>query len=447
MARMLLLDDSPVMHRVVRLTFADDPRMEIAVARTPSEADQNLAAGQVDLIISYVRFGGMIDARYFEALSFVSPRILLLAESEENLEDFTRAGFNSVLRKPFHSDELRQVVEEMLLKEAVPRVSEPPLPRTAPVPPSQPSVSAPARAPTPPPAAARAPTPPPAAARAPTPPPAAARAPTPPPAEARAPTPPPAAARAPTPPPAVSPQPPQFDLGKIADAGEDTVDFSSKASSKSGLKGPVGTTTSEPSSSAKWNEPQITMDLSFFQTAASGKNEVVANPSFDSTDTQFGGEETTAGMLQQLEVEKPTSASRASASAEKSPRAVEPSPWNADPMTLEDVMVSTRVAPAGGTSRQEIEKIVEDAVAVAVTKAVRQALNETIPDLRQGLVNEVSQRAVDQLSAELHSIKKTLRENMLVEIRDVSAQWLRRETPNLAKDVIREEIRKVIEGI
>ena len=427
MARILLLDDSPVMHRVVRLTFADDPRMEIAVARTPSEADQNLAAGQVDLIISYVRFGGMIDARYFEALSFVSPRILLLAESEENLEDFTRAGFNSVLRKPFHSDELRQVVEEMLLKEAVPRVSEPPLPRTAPVPPSQPSVSAPARAPTPPPAAARAPTPPPA--------------------EARAPTPPPAAARAPTPPPAVSPQPPQFDLGKIADAGEDTVDFSSKASSKSGLKGPVGTTTSEPSSSAKWNEPQITMDLSFFQTAASGKNEVVANPSFDSTDTQFGGEETTAGMLQQLEVEKPTSASRASASAEKSPRAVEPSPWNADPMTLEDVMVSTRVAPAGGTSRQEIEKIVEDAVAVAVTKAVRQALNETIPDLRQGLVNEVSQRAVDQLSAELHSIKKTLRENMLVEIRDVSAQWLRRETPNLAKDVIREEIRKVIEGI
>ena len=407
MARILLLDDSPVMHRVVRLTFADDPRMEIAVARTPSEADQNLAAGQVDLIISYVRFGGMIDARYFEALSFVSPRILLLAESEENLEDFTRAGFNSVLRKPFHSDELRQVVEEMLLKEAVPRVSEPPLPRTAPVPPSQPSVSAPARAPTPP----------------------------------------PAAARAPTPPPAVSPQPPQFDLGKMADAGEDTVDFSSKASSKSGLKGAVGTTTSEPSSSAKWNEPQITMDLSFFQTAASGKNEVVANPSFDSTDTQFGGEETTAGMIQQLEVEKPTSASRASASAEKSPRAVEPSPWNADPMTLEDVMVSTRVAPAGGTSRQEIEKIVEDAVAVAVTKAVRQALNETIPDLRQGLVNEVSQRAVDQLSAELHSIKKTLRENMLVEIRDVSAQWLRRETPNLAKDVIREEIRKVIEGI
>lgn len=378
MARILLLDDSPVMHRVVRLTFADDPRMEIAVARTPTEAEQNLAAGQVDLIISYVRFGGMIDARYFEALSFVSPRILLLAESEENLEDFTRSGFNSVLRKPFHSDELRQVVEEMLSKEAVPRVSEPPLPRMAPVPPTQ---------------------------------------------------------------------APQFDLGNRAVAGEDTVDFSSKASSKSKLKGPAGTIPSEPSSSAKWNEPQITMDLSFFQTAASGKHEGVANSSFDSTDSQFVGEETTAGMAQQRAIEKSTSAPRAAASAEKATRAIEPSPWNADPMTLEDVMVSTRVAPAAGASRQEIEKIVEDAVALAVTKAVRQALNETLPDLRQGLVNEVSQRAVDQLSAELHSIKKTLRENMLVEIRDVSAQWLRRETPNLAKDVIREEIRKVIEGI
>jgi len=378
MARILLLDDSPVMHRVVRLTFADDPRMEIAVARTPSEAEQNLAAGQVDLIISYVRFGGMIDARYFEALSFVSPRILLLAESEENLEDFTRTGFNSVLRKPFHSDELRQVVEEMLSKKAVPRVSEPPLPRMAPEPPTQ---------------------------------------------------------------------APQFDLGNRAVAGEDTVDFSSKASSKSKLKGPARTIPSEPSSSAKWNEPQITMDLSFFQTAASGKHEGVANPSFDSSDSQFGGEETSAGTAQQLAIEKSTSAPRAAASAEKATRAIEPSPWNADPMTLEDVMVSTRVAPAAGASRQEIEKIVEDAVAVAVTKAVRQALNETLPDLRQGLVNEVSQRAVDQLSAELHSIKKTLRENMLVEIRDVSAQWLRRETPNLAKDVIREEIRKVIEGI
>jgi cell pole-organizing protein PopZ len=36
---------------------------------------------------------------------------------------------------------------------------------------------------------------------------------------------------------------------------------------------------------------------------------------------------------------------------------------------------------------------------------------------------------------------------MLSEIREMSAQWLRKETPNLAKDVIREEIRKVIESI
>jgi predicted nucleic acid-binding protein len=109
-------------------------------------------------------------------------------------------------------------------------------------------------------------------------------------------------------------------------------------------------------------------------------------------------------------------------------------------------MVSTRVGNSG-LSRSEVEKIVEDAVAAAVSNAVRQALNETLPDLRQALVNEVSQRAVAQLSAELQSIKLTLRENMLAELRDLSAQWLRRETPSLAKDVIREEIRKVIEQL
>ncbi|NBW82650.1 hypothetical protein EBR21_12940, partial [bacterium] len=98
-----------------------------------------------------------------------------------------------------------------------------------------------------------------------------------------------------------------------------------------------------------------------------------------------------------------------------------------------------------GLSRQDVEKIVGDSIAAAVNNAVRQALTETLPDLRQALVNEVSQRAVDQLTEEIIKVKRTLREQMIEEIRDVSAQWLKRETPGLAKDVIREEIRRVIE--
>ncbi|MEY4064622.1 MAG: Response regulator receiver domain, partial [Pseudomonadota bacterium] len=114
MARILLLDDSSVMHRVVRLTFADDPRLEILVARDSGEVDLNLSGGRADLIIAYVRFSGIVDPRYFESLRLLTPRILLLAESEENLDDFTKAGFHRVLRKPFNSDELRQIVDEML---------------------------------------------------------------------------------------------------------------------------------------------------------------------------------------------------------------------------------------------------------------------------------------------------------------------------------------------
>ncbi|NBW82609.1 response regulator, partial [bacterium] len=114
MAKILLLDDSPTMHRVVRLTFADDHRLEIAVARSRAEADQTLSLQPPELIIAYVRFDGLTDPRYFQTLRMVTSRVLLLAESEENLDQFTRAGFDRVLRKPFHSDELRQVVEDML---------------------------------------------------------------------------------------------------------------------------------------------------------------------------------------------------------------------------------------------------------------------------------------------------------------------------------------------
>jgi actin-like ATPase involved in cell morphogenesis len=98
-------------------------------------------------------------------------------------------------------------------------------------------------------------------------------------------------------------------------------------------------------------------------------------------------------------------------------------------------------------SQDDVEKLVEEKVAIAVSRAVRQALNETIPELRQGVVNEVSQRAVEQLSGELREIRQSLRDAVTGELKELSSQWLRRETPSLAKDVIREEIRRVIENI
>jgi cell pole-organizing protein PopZ len=199
-------------------------------------------------------------------------------------------------------------------------------------------------------------------------------------------------------------------------------------------------------------------------------------PAVDGSDSNsFAGNEPTS-----LIPPPPASPSTQSRPAVPSPaprktlvQAIEPAPESAEPFVLEDVMVSAkyntqvqqprgREASSGsahsgavarpaeavaGVSRQEVEKIVGEAVQSAVSKAVRQALTDTIPDLRQALVVEVSQRAVEQLTEELLAVKKALREHMLTDIRDVSAQWLRKETPNLAKDVIREEIRRVIEQL
>jgi len=168
----------------------------------------------------------------------------------------------------------------------------------------------------------------------------------------------------------------------------------------------------------------------------------------------------------------PAPAQRRNDFEQSPPRGIDPAPWSGEPFDIEDVMVSTKYAQAGtsgrsggdlgkgaahqqnqgagetgGLTRQDVEKIVEESLVGAVNRAVRQALTELIPDMRQTLVIEVSQRAVDQLSDELLVIKKTLREQMITEIRDVSSQWLRKETPSIAKDVIREEIRRVIEQI
>lgn len=407
MAKILLLDDSPVMHRVVRLTFADDASAEIAVARNPPEAELALSTSANDLVIAYVRFPGSVDLAYFQSIRKMSSRVLLLAESEENLDHFISAGFSAILRKPFHSDELRLAVEELLNGSGDHRKQAAIAGRGAPTPPGSlapPATLSSKSAPT---------TSAPPVSKAPTPPPSSK-----PPQQPHS-----------FPPITPVPQaeaatPGSFLTSESGSAGrqEETILTSRSAAAKP--KAERTNSSIPPDSLAPTNpdEPQITMNLSFFKKP----------PAPPPPESNFGT----------IEKEEPPMATPVA-----SARSIEPVQWIPEPLTLEDVMVSTRVGGQSQLSRSEVEKIVEQEVAQAVSKAVRQALNETLPDLRQALVNEVSQRAVAQLSAELQSIKVSLRESMLSEIRDLSAQWLRRETPSLAKDVIREEIRKVIEQI
>jgi CheY-like chemotaxis protein len=342
------------MHRVVRLTFADDQSLDLAVARNRGEADQNLSLYSADLIIAYVHFDGLTDARYFESLKLVTPRILLLAESEENLEPLIREGFDKILRKPFHSDELRQMVEGMLAERvAHERVQ------------SQPKDSAKSE-----------------------------------PVEV------------------IKKRSKNEVAGRTKDQLE--VDFSPKDKNNSIQFLPIELSESLPDEPISFprttqsiiddGQPKLTMDLSFLQKSV--EKSAVAEPVLH-TKVRSGVRNV------------PLSDSLSMPSSQSSP--------------------DFSAASAGGLSRREVEKIVEDSVAAAVGRAVRQALSETLPDLRQTLIAEVTQKAVHQLSEEMFALKKTLREQMIADLREVSAQWLKRETPNFAKDVIREEIRKVIE--
>lgn len=324
MVRILLLDDSPTMHRVVKLTFADDPQVEIFAARTRLEADQSLSAHHIDMIIAYARFDGLTDTRYFEGLKLAVPRILVLAEGEENLEHFVEAGFQHFLQKPFHSDELRQLTDRILEE--------------------------------------------------------------------------------------------RFSADDALLHDEKNFGLHQFKSANSSADKRIPNT----------QEPPVTLDLSFLQMHL----EPMAQNSAPTPPPR---------RKPPLPSSEPTS--------RKLPRE-----FSDDEMTISQNLIQPeKVGGAArefdGMSRKEVESIVEQSVAIAVNRAVRQALNEALPELRQTVVLEVSRRAVEQLSEELMTVKKNLREQMLGEIREMSTQWLKKETPNLAKDVIREEIRRVIEQI
>jgi CheY-like chemotaxis protein len=429
MAKIMLLDDSPVMHRVVKLTFADDPRMEIAVARNPEEAEQSLANGHTDLIIAYARFVGDSPVSYFEALSFASPRILILAEDDENMEPFIQSGFNSILRKPFHSDELRTVVEELLSSNSG-MASKP-----KPQPPKPPPI---------PPARSGAPTPP-----------------APPPASAA-----PARNSAPTP-----PAPPRASAAPARSSAPSTgSDFSTNGAFSSSLHEQDETTRELEDTSVNHNasntgansaaqasfkaEPRITLDLSGLRQLALENTLATSRPHLQFTEEEDSLNQKPQSLKRTEKTLSGSKAEKAVFSKNEMASGIEPSEWDDSPMALENVMVSTRLENHGAAasqayqlSHEDVETIVEGKVATAVDRAVRQALNETLPELRQAVVNEVSQRAVEQLSAELLELRQALRNSMSAELKELSSQWLRRETPSLAKDVIREEIRRVIEAI
>ena len=114
MIRILLIDDSQTIQKVVKLTFASQPGYDVKVARTPKEAGEILASYRPEAIIAYARFAGEPNPQAFLELKNACKAIVILAESNENLDAFQQAGFRHFLRKPFLSEDLKNIVLKLV---------------------------------------------------------------------------------------------------------------------------------------------------------------------------------------------------------------------------------------------------------------------------------------------------------------------------------------------
>lgn len=112
MTRVLLLDDSLTILKVVRLTFTSTPGVVVDVAKTEAEAREALAKTPPDVVIGYARFCNERTVDFFEEVRSSCKNIVVLTESNENIQGFVSRGFSRFLKKPFHSEELRKAVGE-----------------------------------------------------------------------------------------------------------------------------------------------------------------------------------------------------------------------------------------------------------------------------------------------------------------------------------------------
>lgn len=143
MKRILLLDDSPTIQRVVTLSFASTKGYDVKCASNLEAAKKCLAEARPDVLIAYVRFSGDANPDFFKTLGIPNEQILLLAESRENLELFDRAGLTQCVRKPFHTDELKKAILSIIGDDSisVEQISTPTLNSTPPPPAFRPTTT------------------------------------------------------------------------------------------------------------------------------------------------------------------------------------------------------------------------------------------------------------------------------------------------------------------
>ena len=125
MARILIVDDSSVMHAYHRQVLSALPDCRLSFARHGKEALAKIEAeGRPDVIVLDINLPVMDGLEFLRRLRALSiPRSSVIIVSTEGQEDDLRrgleAGADGYVRKPFKPKELQDLVRRLLASEDV----------------------------------------------------------------------------------------------------------------------------------------------------------------------------------------------------------------------------------------------------------------------------------------------------------------------------------------
>lgn len=114
MVKILLLDDSSLIHRVVNLTLEKTKEFKVTIGKTPPEAQTHLDHAPFDLVIAYIRFDKTQGIEFIKQLNMKVRQLLVLVDSTEDAQLLAEHGVCQTLRKPFNHNQLLQAVGSLL---------------------------------------------------------------------------------------------------------------------------------------------------------------------------------------------------------------------------------------------------------------------------------------------------------------------------------------------
>lgn len=122
--RFLVVDDYPIMRRIIRLFLCDCGYTDIVEAADGQTAMAMLTSGEVDFLITDWNMPGisglelLLEVRANPATQKL-PVLMVTAEAEhERIAEATRAGVNGYVVKPFTAQTLKQKIDEILMSHA-----------------------------------------------------------------------------------------------------------------------------------------------------------------------------------------------------------------------------------------------------------------------------------------------------------------------------------------